>query len=100
MIGLVFDLCFCEPDKCFTCNLTLTRTRIKDSSALAVELRVGCLTFGALRRARCSCRHNLRFVMPNVRGNRATTVERQRPGGENVLRTTGRALVGRRWRSG
>jgi len=42
----------------------------------------------------------LRLVLPNVRANRAATVGRQRPGGENVPRTTDRALVACRWRSG
>ena len=37
--------------------------------------------------------------MPNVRGNRATTAGRQARAGENVPRTTGRALVACRWRS-
>ena len=38
-------------------------------------------------------------VTPNVRAKRATTAGRQRPDGENVPRTTGRALVACRWRS-
>ena len=40
------------------------------------------------------------FMMtPNVRAKRATTAGRQGPDGENVPRTTGRALVACRWRS-
>ena len=35
----------------------------------------------------------------NVRAKRATTAGRQRPDGENVQRTAGRALVACRWRS-
>jgi len=42
---------------------------------------------------------NSGIVLPNVRAKRATTAGRQRPGGENVQRTTGRALVACRWRS-
>ena len=38
-------------------------------------------------------------LMPNVRAKRATTAGRQRLDGENVPRTTGRALVACRWRS-
>ena len=38
-------------------------------------------------------------LRPNVRAKRATTAGRQRPDGENVPRTTGRALVACRWRS-
>jgi len=38
-------------------------------------------------------------VPPNVRAKRATTAGRQRPDGESVPRTTGRALVACRWRS-
>ena len=90
MIGLVFDLSFCEPDRCFTGNLTWTRTRTKDGNALAVELRIGCLTLGALRRARCSSRHNLRFVMPNVRAEAGPTAKRQARAVENTpARRTG-----------
>ena len=40
-----------------------------------------------------------RLLRPNVRAKRATTAGRQRSGGENVPRTTGRALVACRWRS-
>ena len=39
------------------------------------------------------------FMTPNVRAKRAATAGRQRPDGENVPRTTGRALVACRWRS-
>jgi hypothetical protein len=39
------------------------------------------------------------LVMPNVRAKRATTAGSQRPAGENVPCTTGRALVACRWRS-
>jgi hypothetical protein len=40
------------------------------------------------------------IARPNVRGNRAPTAGRQRPGDENVPRTTARALAPRRWCSG
>ena len=43
--------------------------------------------------------HDLVLVRPNVGAKRATTVGRQRPDGENVQRTAGRALVACRWRS-
>ena len=39
------------------------------------------------------------FLMPNVRAKREPAAGRQRPDGENVPRTTGRALVACRWRS-
>ena len=58
-------------------------------------------TLGCLRRGRRF--HGLggrgALCRPNVRAKRATTAGRQRPDGENVLRTTGRALVACRWRS-
>ena len=38
-------------------------------------------------------------ALPNVRAKREATAVRQRPGGENVPRTTDRALVACRWRS-
>ena len=49
--------------------------------------------------AQCGQRYMALLVMPNVRAKRATTAGRQRPDGENVPRTTGRALVACRWRS-
>ena len=58
----------------------------------------GCLTH-AVRRTFLLEHRTVVFLMPNVRAKRATTAGRQRPGGENVQGTTGRALVACRCRS-
>ena len=74
------------------------------SSAVCPDLRVAAvpecagllvpmLNIAAMR-ARCIS------AWPNVRANRAQTAWRQRPAGENVPRTAGRALVACRWCSG
>ena len=62
--------------------------------------RVVAVWCTALRAADSAGAPQAVLVLPNVRGNRATTAWRQRPDGENVLRTAGRALVACRWRSG
>ena len=56
--------------------------------------------FSPRRKALTLLEHHKAYLpMPNVRAKRATTAGRQRPAGENVPRTTGRALVACRWRS-